>query len=169
VKAPGGQASYYYSQPFYRLDGTVTLEGETMPVTGTAWLDREWSSQPLAEDQTGWDWFALHLATGEKLMAFRLRDTSGGSYMRGTWIAPDGTPQPLPDGAITAAPLARTQVAGRAVPTEWRLRLPEKGLDVTVRALNPQSYMDLTFDYWEGPVTVSGSHAGTGYLEMTGY
>jgi len=23
--------------------------------------------------------------------------------------------------------------------------------------------------YWEGPVHVSGSHAGRGYLEMTGY
>jgi predicted secreted hydrolase len=23
--------------------------------------------------------------------------------------------------------------------------------------------------YWEGPVTISGSHTGTGFLEMTGY
>jgi len=23
--------------------------------------------------------------------------------------------------------------------------------------------------YWEGPVTVAGSHSGVGYLEMTGY
>lgn len=23
--------------------------------------------------------------------------------------------------------------------------------------------------YWEGPVTISGNHSGTGYPEMTGY
>src|SRR5690606_8224431 len=43
------------------------------------------------------------------------------------------------------------------------------GLDVTVSALHPQSWMDLTIPYWEGPVRITGSHDGRGYLEMTGY
>jgi predicted secreted hydrolase len=63
----------------------------------------------------------------------------------------------------------QTEVAGRAVPTSWRVRLPERGLDVTVAAINPGAWMDLAIPYWEGPVTVSGSHEGEGYLEMTGY
>jgi predicted secreted hydrolase len=25
------------------------------------------------------------------------------------------------------------------------------------------------FPYWEGPIRVTGSHSGRGYLEMTGY
>ena len=54
-----GQASHYYSQPFYRVSGTLTLPEGPVAVTGQAWLDREWSSQPLAADQTGWDWFSL--------------------------------------------------------------------------------------------------------------
>ena len=29
--------------------------------------------------------------------------------------------------------------------------------------------MNLSIPYWEGPVAVSGSHSGLGYLEMTGY
>jgi predicted secreted hydrolase len=29
--------------------------------------------------------------------------------------------------------------------------------------------MGTQFSYWEGPVEVSGSHSGQGYLEMTGY
>jgi len=29
--------------------------------------------------------------------------------------------------------------------------------------------MDVSIPYWEGPVGISGSHAGRGYLEMTGY
>lgn len=44
VKSDSGQASYYYSQPFYRVTGSLTLDGRTIPVTGEGWLDREWSS-----------------------------------------------------------------------------------------------------------------------------
>jgi len=29
--------------------------------------------------------------------------------------------------------------------------------------------MDTSIPYWEGPVRVTGSHTGRGYLEMTGY
>ena len=78
VKSEKGQASYYYSQPFYRVTGELKLPGGPVTVTGQAWLDREWSSQPLADDQVGWDWFSLHFDSGEKLMGFRLRDGGGG-------------------------------------------------------------------------------------------
>ena len=167
VKSGAGQASYYYSQPFYRVSGTVRLPQGDVTVSGQAWLDREWSSQPLAADQRGWDWFSLSFDSGEKLMGFVLR--GGRDYTSATWIAADGTATALPDGAFTARPLARHPVAGREVPTQWQVRLPDRGVDVTVRALNPDAWMATSVPYWEGPVTVSGSHAGQGYLEMTGY
>ena len=65
VKSERGQASYYYSQPFFARRGTLTLDGRAIPVTGQAWIDREWSSQPLAADQKGWDWFSLHLTAAK--------------------------------------------------------------------------------------------------------
>lgn len=169
VKSQAGQASYYYSQPFYDVAGTLTLPEGEVAVTGQAWLDREWSSQPLARTQTGWDWFSLHLDGGAKLMAFRLRDEAGADYTSATWIAPDGGPQPFPDGAVTATPLAEAEVAGRAIPVRWRLELPARDLDVTVAAINEDAWNDTAFPYWEGPVTVEGGHEGIGYLEMTGY
>lgn len=169
VKSAEGQASYYYSQPFYTVSGTLTLDGEDIPVTGRAWLDREWSSQPLSEDQTGWDWFSLHLNSGEKVMAFRLRQTGGADYTSGTWIAADGTPTPLPDGVIEVTPLETAEVAGRDVPVRWRLAIPERDLDIETRALNPQAWMATAFSYWEGPIRFDGTTAGIGYLEMTGY
>ena len=54
------QASYYYSQPHYTAKGVLTIDDKPVDVTGQAWLDREWSSQPLASDQSGWDWLSLH-------------------------------------------------------------------------------------------------------------
>ena len=64
-KSEHGQASYYYSQPFFDGEGTLTIDGRSIEVTGHAWMDREWSSQPLAADQKGWDWFSLHLERRE--------------------------------------------------------------------------------------------------------
>lgn len=167
VKSAAGQASHYYSQPFYDLSGTLTLPGGAVAVTGTAWLDREWSSQPLAQDQTGWDWFSLSFDSGDKLMGFVLRGET--DYTSATWIAADGSTFALPDGAFAAVPVNTQTVADRQVPVEWQVRLPQKGVDVVVRALNPQAWMATSVPYWEGPVTISGSHGGKGYLEMTGY
>ena len=39
TKSRDGQASHYYSQPFYRVTGTVTLPSGPVEVTGNAWLD----------------------------------------------------------------------------------------------------------------------------------
>eukprot|EP01035_Chromulina_nebulosa_P046210 gene46210-62594_t len=75
-KSERGQASYYYSQPWFAATGALTIDNRKIEVRGQAWMDREYSSQPLASDQTGWDWFSLHLASGEKLMLFRLRDAA---------------------------------------------------------------------------------------------
>ncbi|MBL8582864.1 MAG: iron ABC transporter permease [Rhizobiaceae bacterium] len=169
VKSANGQASYYYSQPFFAVEGTIELPGGEVPVRGSAWVDREWSSQPLAKDQAGWDWFSLSFDTGEKLMGFRLRDNAGGGFTSATWIAADGSATPYGDGKLAATPLETSNVRGRDVPTQWRLTLGERGLDVTVGALNTQAWMDLGIPYWEGPVRVTGTHPGKGYLEMTGY
>jgi predicted secreted hydrolase len=68
------QGSYYYSLPHLEVSGTVVLEGRRVPVTGSAWLDHEWSSEMLAEEVTGWDWTGVNLHDGGALMVFRLRD-----------------------------------------------------------------------------------------------
>jgi len=168
VKSASGQASYYYSQPHYQVTGTLNLPDGPVEVTGSAWLDREWSSQPLDEDQTGWDWFSLHFADNTRLMAFRLRD-SGAGYTSGTWITADGDAVPFGDGALKVIPKRSAAVNGRDVPVAWTLRLPERDLDISVEAIYDGAWMGTQFPYWEGPVRVSGSHEGRGYLEMTGY
>lgn len=170
VKSPQGQASYYYSQPNYKIEGSLTLPSGPVAVTGHGWLDREWSSQPLSEDQSGWDWFSLRFDTGDKLMGFVLRGSEAGADFRsGTWISASGEVEPLPPGEFKAQALDWANVAGREVPVKWQVTLPRKSVAVTVEALNAQSWMDLSFPYWEGPVRISGSHSGRGYLEMTGY
>lgn len=167
VKSSGDQASYYYSQPFYQIAGTLHLPQGDVAVSGDAWLDREWSSQPLAADQTGWDWFSLSFDDGAKMMGFQLRGDE--TFTAATWIAADGSTTPMPNGAFSASPVEVTDVDGREIPTTWSVSLPEKGVKATVTAINPNAWMDTSVPYWEGPVRITGSHTGRGYLEMTGY
>jgi predicted secreted hydrolase len=169
AKSERGQASYYFSQPFFRVAGTITIGGKSVDVTGQAWMDREWSSQPLAADQTGWDWFSLHLNANEKLMLFRLRQADGNHYCSGNWISAAGKSEQLGPGEINMTPTALSEVAGRKLPTSWRLAVPARRVNIECAPLNAKSWMGTSFPYWEGPISFQGSHSGVGYLEMTGY
>jgi len=168
-KSEKGQASYYYSQPFYQVTGDLVIDGEERSVTGEAWLDREWSSQPLDEGQSGWDWFSLHFDSGEKLMLFRLREGEQEGFTSGTWISEGGKTENLVNENIRFTPLERRKVAGRMIPVSWSIELPDRGVSIQTEALNKDAYMATLFPYWEGPVRIGGSHPGRGYLEMTGY
>lgn len=168
-KSEAGQASYYYSQPFFEADGSIEIDGKAYQVSGPAWLDREWSSQPLTANQTGWDWFSLHLENGANVMLYRMRQKDGEPYLTGTWINADGSTELLQPQDIDLKPLDSTEVDGRDMPTRWSVTLPGKNVAMTVQALNPDAWMNLRIPYWEGPVQVSGSQQGVGYLEMTGY
>jgi predicted secreted hydrolase len=168
-KSDLGQASYYYSQPFFDVSGSLMVDGRSIDVTGVAWMDREWSSQPLAADQKGWDWLSLHLPQGEKLMLFQLRSTNGPAYRSGNWIARDGHVTALASDDIVLEPLDVRTVAGRDVPVAWRVTVKSRGLSIDTVPLNSNSWMETVFPYWEGPIRFEGSHAGEGYLEMTGY
>src|SRR5712672_1934841 len=44
-KSERGQASYYFSQPYFKVSGRITIDDRPAEVTGLAWMDREWSSQ----------------------------------------------------------------------------------------------------------------------------
>ena len=78
------QASYYYSEPQLRVSGTLRMGvAAAVAVTGTAWLDHEWSSTVMAPEARGWDWTGINLADGGALMAFRMRDKGGGVLWAG--------------------------------------------------------------------------------------
>jgi predicted secreted hydrolase len=169
VKSEQGQASYYYSQPYFKATGQITIDGRPIDITGQAWMDREWSSQPLASDQTGWDWLSLHFSGGEKLMLFRLRRTDRHSFLSGKWFSPDGNGREVASSEIVMTPKVLTGIAGRSIPTSWDIAIPSLALTISSAPVNPKCWMGTRFPYWEGPIHFSGSHNGVGYLEMTGY
>lgn len=97
-------SSYYYSIPRLQVEGTIGRDGWSHEVTGSAWLDREWSSSALSDNQVGWDWFALQLDDGRDIMFYRLRQQGGlvDSHSHAVMIDPSGvkTVLTLPDYEI---------------------------------------------------------------------
>ena len=173
-----GNASYYYSLTRMPAAGTVRLGRERFPVTGAAWMDREWSTSSLGADEVGWDWFALQLADGEDLMLYRLRRKDGGAdpASSGTVIGADGGSRPLglADFQVEGSGEWRSPRGGARYPARWRVRVPSAGLDLEVRPRLADQELDVSFRYWEGAVTAAGTRRGQpvrgqGYVELTGY
>lgn len=170
--AEPGNASYYYSYTRLPTSGQLTIKNESFKVSGNSWFDREWSSSALADDQQGWDWFSLQLDDGRDLMFYRMRDKQGNAqhFSRGVLVNVDGDVKSL---SLTNTQLEIKQTwqspAGDFYPLKWKLQVKELGLDLDIEAVFDDQLMQHTVTYWEGAVTVAGSHSGRGYMELSGY
>jgi predicted secreted hydrolase len=185
-----GQASYYHSWTRIPTEGTVTLEGRSLgtssggggadavPVEGLTWLDREWSTAPLAQGVSGWDWMGLSLTDGRDLMLYVLRDEHGSPIAQScaTVIGPDRIAHLYgPDAFHAKAKGTWTSPAsGVRYPAQFEVDLPSASLSLTITPRRPDQELRLAVRYWEGAVGVTGTSKGQpvrgeGYLELTGY
>ncbi len=171
--ADAGNASYYYSFTRMPVTGAVRIGTSTHQVSGLGWMDREWSTSALGEDQVGWDWFALHLDDGRDLMFYRLRLRNGGidPFSKGVLVGADGAARRLNADDVLVEPLDEwtSPRSGATYPARWRLRVPAEAIDLTLTPLLADQELPVTVVYWEGAVSISGSAGGSGYIEMTGY
>jgi len=172
-------ASYYYSQPRLRAEGTVRVQGETYQVSGLAWKDHEFSTGVLDEGQIGWDWFSLQFEDGSALMLFQLRESGGGTSdsSSGTFINADGVTQSLQNEnfSITVLDQWRSPHTGGIYPAAWNIQLNEPNCKLNVQSrIADQEVNFPAVTYWEGAVRFEGmcegrSVSGNGYIELTGY
>lgn len=173
-----GNASYYYSFTNLAAAGELRLGEKWLRVSGTAWLDREWSTSLLSPEVQGWDWFALQLDDGSEFMLYQLRAEDGivEEFGAGLYVPPEGEPRVLDGRQFRLEPIAHwTSPRTRTVyPIVWRAQIPDLQATLRIEAAIPNQELDLSVRYWEGAVDVHGSLRqrtvqGRGYLEMTGY
>jgi predicted secreted hydrolase len=170
------QASYYYSEPHLQVSGAITRNGKAVTVTGSAWLDHEWSSTVLDPKAVGWDWVGANLGDGRALMAFRIRASDGSSlWQHATLREKDGRLRQLNADAIRFTPVRywRSPRTQAKYPVEVTLEIGQQRWQL--RPLQDDQELDSRQStgavYWEGAVTLErdGRPDGRGYLEMTGY
>ncbi len=170
------QASYYYSEPQLQVTGTVTRKGKPVAVSGSAWLDHEWSSTLLDARATGWDWIGANLDDGSALMAFRIRTADGHSLWQHAMLRDrNGQTRRYGKDEVSFTPLRHwtsprtkasypVEVEVTAGTHRWRLKPLQDDQELDSRRSTGAVY-------WEGAVILDrdGQAAGRGYLEMTGY
>lgn len=175
-----GTGSYYYSRTRTAVAGSITVDGETRPVTGDAWMDHQWGNFSTFNDG-GWDWFSVQLMDGTDLMLYLINDATGTPVIvNGTVVENDGAVALLEKDDFTVRSDARWTSPRTSIsyPARWTVEIPEERLTVYLTPTVADQELDTTDStkviYWEGEVSVEGSHAGKdasgmGYVELTGY
>ncbi|MEJ2098765.1 MAG: lipocalin-like domain-containing protein [Desulfobacterales bacterium] len=176
------RASCYYSFTRLMAEGTLTLDGKTIPVKGLGWMDHEFSTAPLEPGIIGWDWFGLQLSDKSEIMLFALRNENGGLHpaSSGTFINPSGRRQHLIRENFSVEILDQWESprSGAVYPVRWRVDVFPLAIQLSVAANMVNQEMQTPGStgqtYWEGSVATSGSVGnraiqGQGYVELTGY
>jgi predicted secreted hydrolase len=175
--AEPGNASYYYSHTRLAAEGSVRTRDARFEVTGTAWMDREWSTSALSPDLAGWDWLSVQLSDGRDLMLYRLRrkDGSVGAFSKGALILPDGRRIALSFREFEFEPRRwwTSPTTGVRYPVAWSIAIPAIQLSLEIEPRLDDQELDLSVRYWEGAVLAKGRVnaapiTGQGYLELAG-
>jgi len=178
--ADPSNASYYYSFTRLGTTGRIRVGQREFTVTGSSWMDHEWSTSLLDDAAEGWDWLALQLDHGRDVLIAQVRSKSrkpeDAFLALSAIVEPDGTPRQLRRESVQFEPLEFWEsTATRArYPIRWRIAAPEAQLELDVRTRFADQESELATVYYEGAVTASGMLGGrevrgVGYLEMTGY
>lgn len=176
--AKPGDASYYYSLTHLNTNGTVKVNQKSFKVKGLSWMDREWSTNMLDKNQSGWDWFSIQLDNDWEIMYYQLRMKNGqpDTTSSGKLIRPDGSTINLPFGSVRIkvknhwiSPATATNY-----PSGWVFSIPGRKIHLNIEPYMKNQELKLSVKYWEGAVKIKGEMAGkkvkgNGYVELTGY
>ena len=172
-----GNASYYYSYTKLKTEGKIKIDGKDFTVNGYSWMDREWSTSALSDDQKGWDWFALQLDDSTEIMYYQMRKNDGSPdiFSKGTIIDDNGSVRTVNKEDVT---LEVTEYwdspEGEKYPSGWMLKIPSENIELRLTPAVKEQLMNVSVRYWEGAVKIEGMKNGSeikgrGYVELTGY
>lgn len=170
-------ASLYFSFTDLETSGTLKLGQDVFQVTGKSWFDREISSRGIAENEAGWDWFAIQLDDDREIMLYEIRKKDGkpDPFSSGTVVYRNGAYRRLEKKDFTVKIKSRytSRHTKARYPSKWEVSIPSEGLSLVLTPLiEDQEFTAaeaIRKTYWEGACSVEGTVPGRAYVEMTGY
>lgn len=169
-----GKESFYYSLTDLETTGSVHVDDQWIPVTGTSWMDHQWADTPYTKDR--WTWFSLQLDNGTDLMCVAYDDGTAKDHLVDII---DRHGRSFHGTEVILLPAGRARFKSKATkadyPLTWTIEVPERRLKLTASAIVPDGEMIFGgINYWEGPVSVAGTAgskkiAGKGFMELAGY
>ncbi len=185
-----GDASYYFTMPNLRTEGTIFLHGETLPVKGLTWHDHQWGNFNLVGLK--WDWFSLRFDADDLYVMLFNFDRWGTTHGSGN-VYRNGQEMRVERFEVQASDVCKAW-NGVTYPIDWELRIfasPDESSPFMVAHVKPvlkEQFLSslITPDYWEGlctvhaeiltPLDLDGTPFlgrkvldGFAYVELTGY
>lgn len=170
-------ATYQFAFPLMDTVGTVTVDGQSYPVTGNSWFDRQWfkiaKAETLASGDTRWSWLSIQLSDDTIVAVWN----ATGKRER-TWaniLHPDGT-LTVADVEQFSENLTGTWLSaesGVVWPSGWNVVIPGLNAKLTATYTFEGQETFANFHRLEGVIHVQGTFAGQdvtgrGYGELVG-
>ena len=165
--------TYYYSQTMLDVSGTLTLNDITEPVTGTAWLDRQYGEFDPSEDED-YEWFCIQLSNGMDLNICNIFDAQNQipdtlTYKLCSIYINDSTYTATSDFEITRVQYSFMPDSVMCYSQQWCITL--NNIDLTITTQNQNNEVLLPFRFYEGSTTVQGMVdsimvTGVGFAEL---
>jgi predicted secreted hydrolase len=172
--------SYYYSRTRMLVSGDLTDHGQTIQVSGQAWMDHQWGNF-ISLLGSGWDWYSIQLDNNTEYMLYIIRDGQKTPVAAvGTYVASNGSCSQIAADDIDIHALSSwtSPHTGAVYPSGWAIDIGSQHLSLTLAPELVDQELVATAStgnaYWEGAVRIQGSLGGekitgAGYVELTGY
>lgn len=172
-----GQSSYtyYFSLTNSTVSGEISVDGMTEPVSGTAWIDRQYGTfNPLTEED--YEWFYVQLSNGMDLNIYdlftedrQLPDTS--TYKHMSVLVDTASQYTTHSFNLERLIYSYTPDSLRCYAQSWRLTAPVRNIDLTIHTVHGNSEVRLPFRFFEGSTVIEGNVdgipvTGIGFAEL---
>ncbi len=165
--------TYYYSLTTLTVTGSITVNGLTENVTGTAWLDRQWGNfNPLNGEQ--YEWFSFQLSNGMDMNVWNVFTPQSlipdlPTYKICSEYINDSTDFTTSDFQLQRLAYEYTPDLLKCYAKKWKFT--QGNIDLTVSTNLPNCEVSTPFRFYEGSTTITGTVnglavTGMGYAEL---
>lgn len=167
--------TYYFSQTSNEVNGTLTFNGITEPIVGTAWIDRQYGSfNPLTGEN--YEWFSVQLSNGMDINLWNIFNDNREipnteKYKILAAYIDENTQYTINDFEIQRLAFNCMPDGERCYSKQWRLTSETNNFDLTISTLHDNTEVLLPFRFFEGPTSITGTVdgivvTGIGFAEL---
>lgn len=141
---------WYYAQTNIDVDGTLLYNNKEIPVTGTAWIDREWGERIM----TKVEWFAIQLKNDYEIAASKILKENNNICLA-TLIDPSGKQKDISEDMEI---ITLNQTAN-GFSNKWQISSKNENFNLTINTTMDEQIVKKwpAIQIFEGSCTVSGT------------
>lgn len=167
--------TYYFSLTKNSVKGNIAIRGVQEPVSGTAWIDRQFGSyNPLIREE--YEWFSIQLSNEMDINLWNIFTNSReipptSAYRIMSVYEDENTQFTTAEFQIERLSYHFMPDSARCYAQQWRLTSPVNNLDLMITTRHNNAEVQLPFRFFEGSTLIEGTVdgvevTGTGFAEL---